>query len=150
MESYRNRPKGRYIQEASLKDLYMLTKSWRDNLEFCLFEIEFLEQLIESCFVKLLFNEDLEELVDLRRELSETKNQSKSIQNCIQVQLHHNVDIIDNPLNYDASIFRFEHGVLEDRITELLKILKILKYVVFRITRNVLESNKPKHIWRYN
>ncbi|WP_428741020.1 hypothetical protein [Tenacibaculum sp.] len=150
MRSYRDRPKGRYIQKASLKDLYMLTKSWRNNLEFCLFEIEFLEQLVEASFVKLLLNEDLDKLVDLRRELSEVKNQSKSIQNSIQVQLFHNVDIIDNPSNYDTSIFRHEHGLLEDRIAEFLKILKLLKYVVFKITRNVLESDKPKFIWKYN
>lgn len=43
MSDYRNRPKGDYIQDAALQN----------NLEFQLFEIEFLERLINTYYGRL-------------------------------------------------------------------------------------------------
>jgi len=88
VSNYRSRPKGNYIQEASLQELYMLTKCWKNGLD----EI---------------------------RELYE-------------------------------SIFRAEHELFEDEVVEFLRKLKKVRYAVFNAAKDVLESEKPKYIWKYN
>ena len=150
MSNYRNRPKGNYIQEASWQELYMLTESWKNDLEFYLLDIEFLERLVETYFVKYLTNQNFEEIRGLQRELLERNIKCENLLKRIQIHFDHIVDLIDQPLMYDASIFRTEHELLEDEISEFEVMLKAVRYAVFTITKDVLESKKPKYIWKYN
>lgn len=150
MSNYRKRPKGNYIQEATWQELYMLTESWKNDLEFYLLDIDFLERLVDTYFVKYLTNQNFDEIRELQRELLERKNKCKNLLKRIQIHFEHIVDLIDEPLMYDASIFRTEHELLEDEISEFILMLKAIKYAVFNTTKDVLESEKPKYIWKYN
>jgi hypothetical protein len=148
--NYRSRPKGNYIQEATWEELYMLTKSWKNTLEFYALELAFLESLLETYFVKLLLQQNFEMLQELQRDVSEAKKQCKNIQQKIEKHLDHIVDIIDEPFNYNTVTFRFSHDIFEDEIHEFKVILEVLIYTVFKLTKGVLESDKPKSIWKYN
>jgi len=150
MSNYRSRPKGDYAQEAAWQDLYKLTERWQKNLEFQLYEIEFLERLIDTHFAKLLLLENLDEIRELQRDLYHTKNQSEALVQRIQRHLNHITDIIDEPFKYDSSIFRDEHEQLEDDVTEFITEQKVIKLTVFKMTKGVLENEKPKFIWKYN
>lgn len=150
MVNYRDRPKGNYIQEATWQDLYILSENWKSNVEFQLFEIGFLERLIETNFVKLLLLENLDELRELQRDLFYAKNESKTLLKQIESHLNHIVDILDEPFKYDASFFRDEHENLEDNISEFINKQKTIRYIVFKMTKDVLESEKSKFIWKYN
>jgi hypothetical protein len=150
MSNYRNRPKGNYIQEATWEELYILTESWKNTLEFYALELAFLESLLETYFVKLLLQQNFEMLQELQRDVSEAKKQCKKIQQKSQTHLAHIVDIIDEPFNYNAATFRFSHERFEDEISGFKVILEVLIYTVFKVTKDVLESDKPKFIWKYN
>ena len=150
MHSYRNRPKGNYIQEASWQDLYILAENWKNNLEFQLFEIEFLQRLIETYFVKLLLCKNLDELREIQKDLSQANNETKDLLQRIQLYLNHIVDILDDPIKYDASIFRDELAQLEDAISRFIAMQKTLKFTVFKLTKGVLENEKPTFFWKYN
>ncbi len=150
MSNYRSRPKGDYAQEAGWQDLYKLTERWQNNLEFQLYEIEFLERLIDTHFAKLLLLENLDEIRELQRDLYHSKNQSEALAQRIQRHLSHITDIIDEPFKYDGSIFRDEHEQLEDDVTEFITEQKVIKLTVFKMTKGVLENEKPKFIWKYN
>ncbi len=150
MNNYRSRPKGNYIQEATWQELYMLTENWKNDLEFYLLDIEFLERLVDTYFVKLLANQNFDELRELQGELLERKKQCKKLLNCIQIHFSHIVDLIDNPIVYDALVFRAEQELMEEEISEFKIMLKAVRYTVFNMTKDVLESEKPKYIWKYN
>ena len=150
MNNYRSRPKGNYIQEATWQELYMLTENWKNDLEFYLLDIEFLERLVDTYLVKLLTNQNFDELRELQGELLERKKQCKKLLNYIQIHFSHIVDLIDNPIVYDALVFRAEHELLEEEISEFKIMLKAVRYTVFNMTKGVLESEKPLYIWKYN
>ena len=150
MNTYRNRPKGNYIQNASWSDLYILTENWKCDLDFYLLDIEFLERLIETYFVKLLLNENLDELRELQNDLSHSQNQCKSILHRIQIHLTYIINLIDAPYKYDVSAFRNKHEQFEDEISEFKDMVKVMRRMVFKMTKSVLESEKPKFIWKLN
>ena len=150
MSNYRRRPKGNFIQEATWQELYMLTESWKNDLEFYLLDVKFLERLVETYLVKLLLSQNLDELRDLQRELLELNNQCENLLQHIKIHVVHIVDLIEEPLIYDVSVFRAEHELLEDEISEFNTMLKAVRYIVFKMTKDVLESEKPKYIWKYN
>ena len=150
MSKYRNRPKGDYIKEAKWQDLYRLTEQWQSNLEFQLYEIEFLERLIDNYFVKLLLHENLDELRELQRDLYEGKNQSEKIMNRINIHLRRILNILDGPSKLGGFAFRDEHEQLEDDVSEFIKNQRVVRFTVFKMSKEVLESEKPKFFWKYN
>ena len=95
-------------------------------------------------------NQSLDEIRELQRELYELNKQCKNLLECIKIHFTHIVDLIDEPLKYDESIFRAEHELFEDEIVEFKRKLKGVRYAVFNAAKDVLESEKPKYIWKYN
>ncbi|PWK20698.1 hypothetical protein [Xanthomarina spongicola] len=150
MSDYRNRPKGNFIQEASWQDLYMLTESWKKDLEFYSLDVKFIELLVETYFVKFLINQNLDDLRELQRELLELNKQCENLLKRIKIHFTHIVDLIEDPFIYDASVFRTEHELLEEEISEFIKMLKVVRYAVFVLSKDVLGNEKPKRIWKYN
>jgi hypothetical protein len=150
MFTYRSRPKGNYIQEATWEELYILTESWKNTLEFNALEIAFLESLMEAYFVKLLIQENFDVLRELQRDLLEAKKQCENIQKKIQIHSDYIIDIIDEPYNYKGTTFRYTHNRFEDEVSGFKETLKGLMYSVFKMVKNVLESEKPKFIWKFN
>lgn len=150
MSNYRGRPKGNYIHETTWKELFILTESWRSILSFYTLEIQFLETLIETYFVKLLLYEELSVLQELQKDLLEVKKDGLRIQKQIQLHSDQIVDIIDEPFGNNVTVFRSTHEKFEDEISAFKVRLEILIYTVFKITKNVLDDEKPKSIWKYN
>ncbi|WP_299667866.1 hypothetical protein [uncultured Polaribacter sp.] len=150
MSNYRSRPKGNYNQEATWEELQILTERWKNSLEFYAFEIAFLEILIETYFVKLLLQENFDVLRELQKDISEAKKQCKNMQQSILNHITHIANIINEPFNNSTISFRYTHEIFEDEISEFKALLKVLKYTVFKITKNILESEKPQFIWKYN
>lgn len=150
MSNYRNRPKGNYIQEASWQELYMLTESWKNDLEFNFIDVKFLELLLDAYLVKLLINQNLTEIRELQREVYELIKQCINLQELIKIHFTHIIDLIDEPLKYDESVFRVEHELFEDEIVKFKTKLEAIRYIVFNAANDALESEKPMCIWKYN
>ena len=150
MSNYRNRPKGQYIFEANWKDLYILTERWQNDLELQCYEIEFLERLIETYFVKLLLRENIEVIRELQRDLFLAKNRVKKLLQQIEAHLSQIINLLNEPFKFDILIFRYEHEQLEDQISQFIKNQNVVRYTVFKITKDILNNEKPKFIWKYN
>ena len=150
MSNYRNRPKGQYIFEATWKDLYILTERWKNDLELQCNEIEFLERLIETYFVKLLLRENIEVIRELQRDLYLAKDRAKKLLQHIEAHLSQIINLLNEPFKFDIPIFRYEHEQLEDHISQFIKNQNIVRYTVFKITKDILNNEKPKFIWKYN
>ncbi|MEP5255452.1 MAG: hypothetical protein ABJQ39_10375 [Winogradskyella arenosi] len=150
MISFRTRPKGKYIQQASWQDLYILTEKWEHAIEFQVQEIEFLERLIEAYFIKLLLQENLDDLIMLQRDLATAHVQAKRLLERTQIHMTHIIDLLDSSLALDAEAFRTQHAVLEDHTSDFVDVVKQLRFSVFKLTKSVLDQDKPKYLWKYN
>jgi hypothetical protein len=150
MSNYRNRPKGDYIQEAEWEDLYKLTEEWQGNLEFQLFEIDFLERLIDTYFVKLLVQENSDELRELQIDLYQAKKKSKKLLKHVNKHLIHIADTLSDRFKYEGSVFRGQQEQLEDDVSEFITNQKVAKFTVIKMAKDVLENEKSKFIWKYN
>ncbi len=150
MISFRTRPKGRYIEQASWQDLYILIEKWKHTIEFKEQEIEFLERLIETYFIKLLLQENLDDLIVLQGDLRNVRIQAKRLLLRTQTHMTHIIDLLDSSIALDEEAFRTELAVLEDHSTDFIDVVKQLCFTVFKLTKSVLDKDKPKFIWKYN
>lgn len=150
MNNYRNRPKGNYIHEATWQDLYILTESWKNDLEQYLLEINFLESLINTCFAKLLLYEKLDDLRKLQMDITVSKDQCINILQRIPNNLSNIVELIDKPCGYQTILFRVEHEQFEDKISDFIEMVKFIRQTVFSKTKGVFENEKPKYSWNLN
>jgi hypothetical protein len=150
VSNYRNRPKGDYLRDAKWQDLHELTDQWQGDLEFQLYEIDFLDSLIDTYFVKLLVQENLDELRELQIDLYKAKTQSEKLLERINKHLDHIGELLSKSLKIDDLVFRFEHERLEDDISQFIANQKVTKFTVLKMTKDVLENEKPNFIWKYN
>ena len=150
MSNYRNRPKGDYLRDAKWQDLHELTDEWQGDLEFQLYEIDFLDSLIDTYFVKLLVQENLDELRELQIDLYKAKTQSEKLLERINKHLNHIGELLSKSSKIDDLVFRFEHERLEDDISQFMANQKVTKFTVLKMTKDVLENEKPNFIWKYN
>lgn len=150
MSNYRMRPKANYIQEANWKDLYLLTNSWKNDLEFCFSETAFFASLIETHLYKLLLHNNLNELRALQIEVFELKNQCEYLQQCVLSNLESIANIIKGTYLYNTSELRVKNEHLENDMLLLINNEKAFKRVVFNMAKAMLKSQKPKQVWMFN
>lgn len=150
MSSYRSRPKGQFIQKADWQDLFLLTEEWRKNLEFYAKDIDFLEHLMDTYFVKLLLRENLDELREIQQDFYSLNAECAILFQRIQLHLTHLKNLIEDPFKYDSYVFRSEHEHLEDEILRFEHQVKTLRRTVFDMVKDVLINEKPKYLWKYN
>jgi hypothetical protein len=150
MKNYRIKPTADYIKVANWDELYILLEHWRNDVAFYLFDIKFIETLIEYHFSQLLEYENLDELRELQLEIFQLKNQCKYITERIELNLKSIVKIIDKKYKHDTNAFRIENEQLEDDIIEFINNERASKQVLFSMIKNVLENEKSKKIWMFN
>ncbi|WP_396602027.1 hypothetical protein [Algibacter sp. R77976] len=150
MDDFRNRPKENFIQEANWNELYLLTESWKNDLDFYLFEIKFMESLIENRFSELLLFENLDELRELQIDVYELKNQCEHLLNNSKNNLESIVDIINDTYILNTSRFRSENEQLEENIIHFINKEREIKRCIFSMIKNILEKKKEKNSWMFN
>lgn len=150
MINYRNRPKGNYIKDANWNELYLLSEKWKSDLEFYLYELNFLETLIESHFSELLLTENLDELRELQIELYELKNQSEYLLSYTKNNLECIVDVINNVYIHETSSLRIENEQLEENIVRFVNGEREIKKFIFNMIKSILENKKTKKFWMFN
>ena len=150
MGIYRNRPKGNYIQEATWDKLFFLTKTWKDDLLFYKQDLKFLIRLMDIYFIKLVMLENLDELREVQINIFKSLKDCSSLIDRIDIHLEHLSDIIDESSIYDSFVFRGEQELLEDDISDFNINVKLVRKDAFSITKEALEQEKSKYIWKSN
>jgi hypothetical protein len=150
MKNYRIKPTADYIKVANWDKLYILLEHWRSDIEFYLFDIQFIETLIEYHFTELLEYENLDELRELQLEIFQLKNQCEYMQQRIDLNLENIVKIIDKKYKHSVKNFRIENEQLEDDIIEFIKNERETKQILFSMIKDVIENENSKKIWMFN
>ena len=69
MNNYRHRPKENYIQEAHWNELIDLTKNLKSDLSYLNTDLRFLQDLMESFYLKLFYQEPTADYQDLQNDI---------------------------------------------------------------------------------
>ncbi len=150
MLNFRKRPKENYIQETNWEALNFSIEDRKTDLEFYLFEMKFLETLMENHFSELLLCENLDELRELQIEVFELKNQCEYLLQCTQTNLESIVAIINKNYIHSTSEFGIENEQLEDDIQKFINNEREIKRIVFSVIKDVIEDEKLKRVWMFN
>ena len=74
MSDFRYRPKGKYIYDADLQGIYILTEYWKNDLEFYRDDLRFLQHLIDKYFIWMTQKENLDDSHKFRTEHEELED----------------------------------------------------------------------------
>lgn len=150
MSADEHKPKGSTNKKTIMQNLFFCAENWKNNAEFELFEIEFLQDLIDSNFAQLIEQENFDELRELQRDVLEASQETQQLIQQIDVHMHHITQIIDAPFTYDASVLKTAHQLLEDSTSDISKKHKTIKITTFNMIKDIFRHDRPTFIWNYN
>jgi len=142
MSNYRNRPKGKYIQEANWEELYILTQYWKSDLEFYKDDLRFLHHLVDKYIIWITKKENLDMVKEIKLNLYHIRRQCKDLVQKIAEHLIHIGHLVENPEKEDADYFKKEHENLEDDISSFVKRFRANRKEVFSITEYIIDSEE--------
>jgi len=142
MSDLRSRPNGTYIFNADWKDLYVLTEHWKSDLLFYKDDLKFLDNLIEKYFMWLSKKENINQVKEIELSLVETNRQCFELLEKVNKHLINLAGLMDDPFKYDSHQFRKEHQLLEDNISNFVKVFRKNRKNIFAITEYVIESEE--------
>lgn len=79
MESIRNRPKGDFIAEANMEQLYPLTRHWNSDLYFFRDDLTFLHKLSDSYLIWIDKDENYKMASIMKNELLKLKERCQDL-----------------------------------------------------------------------
>jgi hypothetical protein len=137
-------------QETTWQNLFLWAENWKNDAEFELFEIQFLKDLIDSNFINLLDQENLDELRELQKDVLKASQEGQNLIKQIDAHMHQIAEIIDAPFTYDASVLGATHQLLQDSSSTLSKKHKIIKITTFNMIKDIFQHDRPPFTWNYN
>lgn len=140
MSIFRNRPKGNYLMEANLQEIYVLTNHWKNDLEFYRTDLDFLKKLIDKYFIWIGEEDNLKEVRRIGKTVQDMKNECKDLLTKVKEHLLQLGKLLEKPESPDSRIFRMEHEHLEDEIAEFVKKFRVNKKEVYTITEHVIDA----------
>lgn len=149
MSADEHKPKKSLNKKPLWQNLFLCAENWKNNAEFELFEIEFLQDLIDSHFAQLIEQENLDELRELQKDVLEASQETQQLIQQIDVHIHHIAEIIDAPFTYDATVLKTAHQLLEDSTSDISKKHKTIKITTFNMIKDIFQHDRPPFTWNY-
>lgn len=142
MNDMRLRPKSDYMKTASWEQLYVLSEHWRDNMGFYLDELRFFQKLINKYFLWLAKEENIAKAEAISVDVKKATQEARWLEEAITVHMRHISDLMKNAFSRDATEFRKDHAVLEDKMVDFTKLFRKLKAEVFAVTEYIMETEE--------
>lgn len=142
MKVYRSRPKGDYLHESSWEELYALTQHWKSDLEFYEHDLHFLQNLIDKYFIWITSEENEAQVRKIEANLQRVTRRCNDLLQKTKKHLLQLGELVENPEQETARIFRIEHEHLEDGIAVFVKSFRENRLEVFAITEYVANSEQ--------
>lgn len=145
MENFRSRPKGDYIANSKLQELYTLTEHWKSDLLFYRDDLKFLRHLVDNYFIWIKNQENLESVRKVGEAILKSSRECDELRENVNKHLSHLAGIIDESIKNDSKKFRTEHGELEDDIARFIKNVRNNRKHLFTITEYIMDSESLEH-----
>ncbi|MBZ9728585.1 hypothetical protein LB467_02705 [Salegentibacter sp. JZCK2] len=145
MESIRKRPKGDFIAEANMEQLYTLTKHWNSDLHFFRDDLSFLHKLLDSYFIWIDKDENYKMASKMKNELLKLRERCGDLLEKTDKHREQIGKMILEKME-DSRVFRLEHEHLEDEIASFVKAFRLNRLELFKITEYIKDTDKVPEI----
>lgn len=142
----RTRPKSNYLRNADWEELHVLTSHWQSDMTFFSDELRFIDVLFDKYFSALIEPENMDQTKSIAAKISHIKSSREQLSLRIIEHLHNIKELMTRTSSHDPSLFRDEHGKLEDDLTEFMKSFRALKREIFELTERIARTEKAKHL----
>jgi predicted nuclease with TOPRIM domain len=132
--------------EAEFSGRYSIAEHWKSELEFFQDELQFLHTLVNKYFIQLIGSEHLDKTKKLVKKFGELEQGLNLLAERNSNYMEHIQELIENPFAHDAHQYREEHSELEKELIAFMKNFRIAKREAFRLTEQVIKSEKSKHL----
>ena len=129
-------------QTPFLQQIYIATHHWLNDMSFFDDEIRFLNSLLEKYFLFLLSDEHVNRIQMLSDQLKKTSIVKKIIKDDLLKHQTHLDGTLKNSIENREDFLTLEHARIEEELTELTKSFKDIKHEIFKITEEVMKSDK--------
>lgn len=145
MESIRKRPKGDFITQANMEQLYALTKHWNSDLYFFKDDLNFLHKLLDSYFIWIDKDENYIIASKMKNELLKLRERCEDLLDRTDKHRQQIGKMILEKIK-DSRVFRLEHENLEDEIASFVKAFRLNRLELFKVTEYIKDTDKLPEI----
>jgi hypothetical protein len=146
MNTYRQRPKGSFTEDASWEELYRLAKTWQADIEFYQDDSKFLQHLVDKYFIWLIEKDSYQMVRNLQNNLLKITSKCEDLLKKIDVHLEKLAGMFEHPSIKESRVLRMEHEHLEDEIHDFEAFFRGSRKSIFTMVESVVFSEKVKHL----
>jgi hypothetical protein len=134
------------IGEVKWQELYILTDHWKSDLAFYKDDLRFLHHLIDKYIIWITKDENLNMVQDIKKNLFEIQSKSADLIKEVNIHLGNLGLMVENPVQSSNPQFLKDHGVLEEKISNFVKLFRSNRKEVFNITEYIIDSEQLPNI----
>lgn len=134
-----------FVENYNWKAFYVVTKNWQSDLAFYSDEMKFFKGLVNKYFMWLIKDESLLIAEELIAKLMKIEREKNEIITKIELHLQHIKSLLEKNISKEDQ-YAAEHGDLEIDMTVFTKRFRDLKKEVFRVTEEIMESERLTHL----
>jgi len=134
------------IGEVRWQELYILTEHWKSDLEFYKDDLRFLHHLIDKYIIWITKDENLNMVQEIKKNLFEIRSTSTDLMKEVITHQRNLGLMVENPVESSNPQFLTDHEVLEDKISDFVKLFRSNRKEVFNITEYIIDSEELPNI----
>jgi hypothetical protein len=146
MNTYRQRPKGSFTEEASWEELYRLAKIWQTDIEFYQDDSRFLQHLLDKYFIWIIEKDSYQMVSNLQNNLLKITAKGEDLLKKIEIHLEKLAGMVEHPSSMESRVLRLEHAHMEDEIHDFTALFRGNRKSIFMMVENVVMNEKVKHL----
>lgn len=130
------------IREINWQELYILTDHWKSDLDFYKDDLRFLHHLIDKYIIWITKDDNLNMVKDIEKNLFEIKKKSMDLMKELSIHLGNLRLMVENPVQSSNPQFLKDHEVLEEKVSNFVKLFRSNRKEVFKITEYIIDSEE--------
>lgn len=140
METFKSRLQKGIIKPADWEEIYILTRHWKDDLEFYQNDLKFLQGLIKRYAIWIKSGENSRAANALLSDLQKLTNDSKLILQKIQDHLENLSSLIQGSNSLSTEVILEDQENLENKITDFIKGFRKNRQQVYLVSEKIMDS----------
>jgi hypothetical protein len=130
------------IIEINWQELYILTDHWKSDLDFYKDDLRFLHHLIDKYIIWITKDDNLNLVKDIEKNLFEIKKKSLDLMKELSTHQENLGLMVENPVQSSNPQFLKDHEVLEEKVSNFVKLFRSNRKEVFKITEYIIDSEE--------
>ena len=130
------------IIEINWQELYILTDHWKSDLDFYKDDLRFLHHLIDKYIIWITKDDNLNLVKDIEKNLFEIKKKSLDLMKELSTHQGNLGLMVENPVQSSNPQFLKDHEVLEEKVSNFVKLFRSNRKEVFKITEYIIDSEE--------